>query len=157
MSNKTIEMFTIRQILRLYASGKGTKSISQSTGIARNTVKKYLYRYILSGKTIEQIEAMSDAAMSRLFLIHAPIVVPNKRQEELEPLLPSLAALVHDGLLPDDLRIVGTARSEMSDAEFRSFARTALEKYLPANRRGKMAEFLNRLSYQALDASTITS
>ena len=94
MSNKTIEMFTIRQILRLYASGKGTKSISQSTGIARNTVKKYLYRYILSGKTIEQIEAMSDAAMSRLFLIHAPIVVPNKRQEELEPLLPSLAAML---------------------------------------------------------------
>lgn len=94
MSNKTIEMFTIRQILRLYASGKGTKSISQSTGIARNTVKKYLYRYILSGKTIEQIEAMSDAAMSRLFLIHAPIVVPNKRQDELEPLLPSLAAML---------------------------------------------------------------
>ena len=41
MSNKTIEMFTIRQILRLYASGKGTKFISKSTGIARNTVKKY--------------------------------------------------------------------------------------------------------------------
>ena len=70
-------------------------------------------------------------------------------------LLPSLAALVHDGLLSPDLRIVGTARSEMSDAEFRNFARAALEKYLPAGRRGGMADFLNRLSYQALDASTI--
>jgi DNA-binding NarL/FixJ family response regulator len=69
MSNKTIDMFTVRQILRLYASGKGTKYISQSTGVARNTVKKYLYRYVLSEKTIHQIGAMSDAEMSRIFLI----------------------------------------------------------------------------------------
>ena len=41
-------------------------------------------------------------------------------------LLPSLAALVHDGLLSPGLKIVGTARSEMSDAEFRNFARAAL-------------------------------
>jgi transposase len=94
MSNKTIEMFTIRQILRLYASGKGTKFISQSTGVARNTVKKYLYRYVLSEKTIDQIEAMSDAEMSRLFLIKEPIVAINKRLSELEPLLPSLAAML---------------------------------------------------------------
>ncbi len=52
MSNKTIEMFTIRQILRLYSLGKGTKYISQSTGIARNTVKKYLYRYAITQKTL---------------------------------------------------------------------------------------------------------
>ncbi|MGX7953700.1 glucose-6-phosphate dehydrogenase [Tsuneonella sp. HG249] len=68
-------------------------------------------------------------------------------------LLPSLCALAHDGLLSSRLKIVGTARSAMSDAEFRNFARAALEKYLPANRRGGMADFLNRLSYQALDAS----
>lgn len=87
-------MFTIRQILRLYASGKGTKFISQSTGIARNTVKKYLYRYVLSEKTIEQIESMSDAEMSRLFLIKEPIVVVNKRLSDLESMLPSLAAML---------------------------------------------------------------
>ncbi len=87
-------MFTIRQILRLYASGKGTKFISQSTGVARNTIKKYLYRYVLSEKTIEQIEAMSDAQMSRLFLIKEPIVGFNRRLADLEPLLPSLAAML---------------------------------------------------------------
>ncbi|QSB44447.1 glucose-6-phosphate dehydrogenase [Tsuneonella flava] len=70
-------------------------------------------------------------------------------------LLPSLCALDHDGLLDPELKIVGTARSDMSDAEFRNFARAALEKYLPAGRRGGMADFLNRLSYQALDATTI--
>jgi len=94
MSNKTIEMFTIRQILRLYASGKGTKYISQSTGVARNTVKKYLYRYVLSEKTIEQIEAMSDAQMSGLFLIKGRMEVVNKRLSDLEPLLPLYAAML---------------------------------------------------------------
>ncbi|HEY8603856.1 glucose-6-phosphate dehydrogenase [Tsuneonella suprasediminis] len=70
-------------------------------------------------------------------------------------LLPSLCALDHDGLLDPELKIVGTARSDMSDAEFRNFARAALEKYLSAGRRGGMADFLNRLSYQPLDATTI--
>ena len=70
-------------------------------------------------------------------------------------LLPSLCALAHDGLLAPGLRIIGTARSAMSDAEFRNFARAALEKHLPPNRRGGMAEFLNRLCYQSLDASTL--
>ncbi|WP_338445389.1 glucose-6-phosphate dehydrogenase [Pelagerythrobacter marensis] len=70
-------------------------------------------------------------------------------------LLPSLCALDHDGLLAQDLRIVGTARSDLDDGEFRNFAREALETYLPANRRGGMADFLNRLSYQPLDATTL--
>jgi len=34
-------------------------------------------------------------------------------------------------------------------------AREALEQFLPAERRGSMAGFLNRLSYQALDATTL--
>jgi glucose-6-phosphate 1-dehydrogenase len=69
-------------------------------------------------------------------------------------LLPSLCALHADGLLDPDLQIVGTARSGMSDAEFRNFARAAVEKFLPKQRRGGMADFLNRLHYQALDVTT---
>ena len=68
-------------------------------------------------------------------------------------LLPSLCALDADHLLPEGLRIVGTARSAMSDAEYRNFARAALETFLPANRRGSMADFLNRLHYQANDVT----
>jgi glucose-6-phosphate 1-dehydrogenase len=68
-------------------------------------------------------------------------------------LLPSLAALDHDGLLEPQVRVIGTARSAMSDGEFRNFARAALEKHLPAPRRGGMADFLNRLHYQALDVT----
>ncbi|MGZ3173591.1 MAG: glucose-6-phosphate dehydrogenase [Croceibacterium sp.] len=69
-------------------------------------------------------------------------------------LLPSLCALDADHLLPEGLRIVGTARSPMSDAEYRNFARAALEKFLPADRRGSMADFLNRLHYQPNDVTT---
>ena len=94
MSNKTIEMFTIRQVLRLYASGRGAKYISKSTGVARNTVKKYLYRFVVLQKTLAQIEAMSDAQMSRLFLVKQNIETPNKRVSDLESQLPSFAAML---------------------------------------------------------------
>ena len=70
-------------------------------------------------------------------------------------LLPSLCALHADRLVSDNLRIIGTARHVFDDAGFRNFAREALEKYLPAERRGSMATFLNRLHYQPLDAKDI--
>ena len=68
-------------------------------------------------------------------------------------LLPSLCALDADGLLAPEVQIFGTARSPMSDGEFRNFARAALEKHLPTERRGPMADFLNRLRYQPLDVT----
>ena len=69
-------------------------------------------------------------------------------------LLPSLCALDADDLLADGLRIIATARSELTTAEFRDLAREALEEHLEPERRGSMATFLNRLTYQPLDAST---
>ena len=74
-------------------------------------------------------------------------------------LLPSLYALHEDGLISPDLRIVGTARSAHDDAEFRAFAKTALDEFLPADRKdeAKLETFLQRLEYQTLDASQIDS
>lgn len=70
-------------------------------------------------------------------------------------LLPSLYALHADKLIAEDLRIFGTARSAYSDEEFREFARTALNEFLPEDRKaeGHIEGFLARLQYQALDAS----
>ena len=68
-------------------------------------------------------------------------------------LLPSLCALGAEGLIEANLRIVGTARQDFDDTRYRQFAREALEKYLPAERRGSMAEFMGRLHYQPLDAN----
>ncbi len=70
-------------------------------------------------------------------------------------LLPSLAALHADGLVRSDLRIIGTARSAHDDESYRAFAGEALERFLPEERKNRDAigSFLDRLSYQALDAS----
>ncbi len=70
-------------------------------------------------------------------------------------LLPSLCALHADGLLAPGLKIVGTARSQLSTGDYRDFARRALEQYLPDHRRGGVAEFLNRLSYVPVDATSL--
>jgi hypothetical protein len=46
MSNKTIDMLKIRQILWLYSEGRGSKFISKNTCTARKTVKKYLLQFV---------------------------------------------------------------------------------------------------------------
>jgi len=70
-------------------------------------------------------------------------------------LLPSLFALHADRLVSDDLRIVGTAHSGLDDDGYRALAGSALETYLPEDRRDGEAigRFLGRLSYVPLDAS----
>jgi glucose-6-phosphate 1-dehydrogenase len=68
-------------------------------------------------------------------------------------LLPSLYGLDSDGLLPDDLRVVGTARTELDDAAFRERAEEALKEHLPNGfyQQGVAERFLSRLHYVALD------
>jgi glucose-6-phosphate 1-dehydrogenase len=68
-------------------------------------------------------------------------------------LLPSLFGLDSDGLLPDDLRIVGTARTELDDEAFRQRAREALDEHFPANffDEAVAERFLKRLHYVSLD------
>ena len=68
-------------------------------------------------------------------------------------LLPSLYGLDSDGLLPDSLRIIGTARTELDDGEFRNRADTALQEYLPAGfySAGIAERFLSRLHYVPID------
>jgi glucose-6-phosphate 1-dehydrogenase len=47
-------------------------------------------------------------------------------------LLPSLYGLDADGLLPETLTVVGTARTEFDDEEIRERALAALQQHLPA-------------------------
>jgi len=70
-------------------------------------------------------------------------------------LIPSLYALDSDELLDPKLEIIGTARADLDDQAFRNMAREALEKFLPSDRRGSFATFLNRLHFQSLDATEI--
>ena len=73
-------------------------------------------------------------------------------------LLPSLYALDLDGLLPEELRIVGTARSKMSDADYRAVAEGALREYLPDGlfRDDIAGPFLARLEYVELDVTDMS-
>ena len=68
-------------------------------------------------------------------------------------LLPSLYGLDSDGLLPDDLRIIGTARTDLDDAGFRERADEALKEHLPEGfySTGIAERFLSRLHYVAID------
>ena len=68
-------------------------------------------------------------------------------------LLPSLYALHQDGLLPDCLRIIATARSALDDAGYRALAKEALAEHRPRSDRDdtSLQAFLERIEYQALD------
>ncbi len=70
-------------------------------------------------------------------------------------LLPSLFGLDADGLLPSAIRIVGTARTAMSSAEYRVMVDQALSQYLDADRLkpDQLERFLGRIDYVAVDAS----
>ena len=74
-------------------------------------------------------------------------------------LLPSLFGLDAEGLLPPDIRIIGTARSEIDETAFRELAAAAIEKAIDDERRSPhhVERFLARLSYVAADASDIAS
>lgn len=53
MPNKQLGMEKIRQVLRCYSQGHGTKSISSMLTVSRNTVKKYLQVFQRSGLDYE--------------------------------------------------------------------------------------------------------
>lgn len=90
MSNKPISMQKLKQVIRLYGQGKGTKAINSMLGVSRNTVKKYLQVYHASGISYDTFSAMSDEELSSFFLVSKPHVPKSERQQALEALLPEL-------------------------------------------------------------------
>jgi glucose-6-phosphate 1-dehydrogenase len=66
-------------------------------------------------------------------------------------LLPSLYGLFRDDLLPAAFRILGTARSELDDAQFRAAVADTLHKRVPGEDRddASIARFVERVAYQA--------
>ena len=72
-------------------------------------------------------------------------------------LLPSLYGLDADGFLPEGLTVVGTARTELDDGQFRGLAHDALREHLPEGfYQADVAErLLARLRYVAMDANRL--
>jgi len=73
-------------------------------------------------------------------------------------LIPSLYGLSVDGLLAPDVRIVGTARSRLADAGFRTLAAEALAPHIAAGLgdAARADAFLRQLSYVPLDATDMS-
>ena len=61
-------MIKIRQILRLQSQGLSKLQIAAQTGIARNTLKKYIKEFISSGLSFEEINELSDKELEDLFV-----------------------------------------------------------------------------------------
>jgi len=69
-------------------------------------------------------------------------------------ILPGLFRRFLDGQMPEEAAIIGAARSPMDDAAYRDFAQSSIVEFVPENRRdpARIAAFLSRLSYVAIDA-----
>jgi glucose-6-phosphate 1-dehydrogenase len=75
-------------------------------------------------------------------------------------LLPSLYSLEHEALLPQPLRILGTARSDLDADQFRSLVAQSITRHVPANevKEQSVRRLLDRLLYQPVsldDASSV--
>ena len=68
MANNPISMIKIRQIIRLQSQGYSKLAIAAQTGIARNTLKKYIKEFIASGLAFDEINELSDPELEDLFV-----------------------------------------------------------------------------------------
>jgi transposase len=89
MANKTIVMTKIRQILRSFTQGKSKVQISEQTGSSRNTVKKYIRKFIAEKMTFDMLSSLTDTELEVMF---GSVETPDKgpRYEQLQRLLPDL-------------------------------------------------------------------
>ena len=71
-------------------------------------------------------------------------------------LLPALFNRDRHGQIPAEARIIGASRTQMSEAEFRTLARTALEQHarIAPEDSALVTAFLKRLTYVTLDAGS---
>lgn len=72
MAYKPLDMKKLHLLINLYARGTSIKQIARQTGIARNTVKKYIFRFMESKLTINDFRSLSDQEIYDLFQYHEP-------------------------------------------------------------------------------------
>jgi glucose-6-phosphate 1-dehydrogenase len=73
----------------------------------------------------------------------------------LRKLLPALYYRFHDGQMPPDSRIIGAARSQLSDDDYRQRAAKTLAQHLPKadQETESISQFLAQLHYVSIDAT----
>lgn len=134
MPNKLISMQKIRQVLRFYAQGKGTKTISNLLNMSRNTVKKYLQLSQQLDESFDSLLELSDSALCSLFDAGTKPPAPNPRYEELEALLPEYCKrLKKKGVTRQTLHkeYLATHPNGYGRSRFQTFIQCYLERSLP--------------------------
>lgn len=82
-------MKIIKNILRCYAMGMGIKGISNTFLISRNTVRKYVRKFLESGIPMDTLLSMKDSHLQEIFTSgEARGRKPSSHYYELEALLP---------------------------------------------------------------------
>ncbi|MCX6011975.1 MAG: IS21 family transposase [Chloroflexi bacterium] len=89
MANNPITMSKIRHVLRLYFQKKGKKAISEQTGVARNTIKKYLTIFKSLNIPFDELKEISDSELEKLF-IKESAREPTKRFVQLLSIFPTV-------------------------------------------------------------------
>ena len=75
MAGKLILMHQVRLIIQLHGKGQGKRAIARHLSMSRNTVRRYLDRIEQSGYSLDELEALDDAAL-RLVCEPAPAEGP---------------------------------------------------------------------------------
>lgn len=68
MANNPISMSKIRHVLRLYFQKQGKRVISEQTGVARNTIKKYLQIFRSLNIPFDDLKKFSDSELEKMFI-----------------------------------------------------------------------------------------
>ena len=82
-------MNKIRQILRLHSTGVSKLKIADQTGVARNTIKKYIKEFTQSGLLYLEVYSLCDKDLEDLFVKQDSIQV-NPKLETLFSLFPAM-------------------------------------------------------------------
>lgn len=82
MSNYPIKMSKLRQVIKLHHQGCSKVHISKVTGIARNTVKKYLRVLLTISSNAEDLSKLSDKQLDALFCPE-PQLDPSKKTVDI--------------------------------------------------------------------------
>ena len=80
MANNPISMIKIRQILRLHTQGYSKLKIAAQTGVARNTLKKYIREFTATNLSFDEIDELSDKDLEDLFIKPGDQMMTEKQQ-----------------------------------------------------------------------------
>jgi len=83
-------MSKVRNIIKLYTEGVSKQSIGERIGLPRNTVKKYIRLFLATGKSLTEIDLMTDSDLEQMFLSMVPrhYLEDSPRYQALETFFP---------------------------------------------------------------------